>query len=104
MELNLSPFHPVRSSQVSIPSLCSLLGLEIVMKVVKILGITGSLRKGSYYKSMLREALKLVPENAELEIFDIEEFPAFNQDLDNSPLECIKDLKEKLRSNDAFNY
>jgi len=72
------------------------------MKVVKILGIAGSLRNGSFNKSILREALVLVPENVELEIFDIEGIPSFNQDIVNSPPERIIDLKAKVRSADAI--
>jgi len=72
------------------------------MKVVKILGIAGSLRKGSFNKSILREALALLPENVELEIFDIEGIPSFNQDMVDSPPECITDLKAKVRSADAI--
>ena len=72
------------------------------MKVVKILGIAGSLRKLSYNKSILREAVRLVPENVELEIFDIEGIPPFNQDLVNGPPERVKELKEKVRNTDAI--
>jgi len=72
------------------------------MKVVKILGIAGSLRKGSFNKSILREALALLPENVELEIFDIDGIPSFNQDMVNRPPERITDLKAKVRSADAI--
>jgi chromate reductase len=44
----------------------------------------------------------LVPENVELEIFDIEGIPPFNQDLINYPPDRIKDLKAKVRSADAI--
>ena len=63
---------------------------DAIMKVVKILGIAGSLRKGSFNKSILREALALLPENVELEIFDIEGTPSFNQDMINSPPELSR--------------
>jgi chromate reductase len=72
------------------------------MKMVKMLGIAGSLRKGSYNKAILREAVGLVPENVELEIFDIEGIPPFNQDLANGPPERVKELKEKVRNADAI--
>jgi chromate reductase len=72
------------------------------MKSVKILGIAGSLRKASYNKSLLHEALVLLPENVELEIFDIEGIPLFNQDLVNSPPDCIKELKTKVGYADAI--
>ena len=51
----------------------------------KILGIVGSLRKNSYNKALMRVALELVPENAEIELFDIASIPQFNQDFETSP-------------------
>jgi len=50
---------------------------------ISILGFAGSLRKDSYNKSLLRAALEMVPADAELEIFDLEGIPPFNQDLEN---------------------
>lgn len=46
-----------------------------------ILGISGSLRKGSWNSGLLRAALKLLPPNTTLEIYDIGPIPMFNQDL-----------------------
>ena len=71
-------------------------------KVFKILGFAGSLRKDSYNKSLLRAALELVPEGVELEIFDLEGIPPFNQDLENQPVEKVKEFKAKLRAADAI--
>ncbi len=80
-------------------------------KVCKILGFAGSLRKDSYNKSLLKAALELVPEGVELEIFDLEGIPPFNQDLENQPVEKVKEFKTKIRDADAiliatpeFNY
>src|SRR5208282_4425651 len=71
-------------------------------KVIKILGFAGSLRKESYNKSLLRAALELVPEGVELEIFDLEGIPPFNQDLENQPIEKVKEFKSKIRAVDAI--
>jgi len=49
---------------------------------ISILAFGGSLRKGSYNKSLLRTAVEVVPSEAQIEIFDIEGIPAFNQDLE----------------------
>jgi chromate reductase, NAD(P)H dehydrogenase (quinone) len=38
---------------------------------LKILGFAGSLRAGSYKRALLRAATELLPEDATLEIFDI---------------------------------
>ena len=72
-------------------------------KAVKILGIVGSLRKGSYNKAALRAAHRLAPNNAEVEIFEsLADIPPFNQDLENEPPESVKMLKEKIRTSDAI--
>ncbi|MBI2831548.1 MAG: NAD(P)H-dependent oxidoreductase [Chloroflexi bacterium] len=67
-----------------------------------ILGFAGSLRKGSYNRMLLRSAAELVPENAALEIFDLEGIPPFNQDLEQSPPQKVKDFKSKIRAADAI--
>lgn len=69
---------------------------------IKILGIAGSLRKNSYNKMALLAAQKLVPENAEIEIFDIKDIPVFNQDLENNFPEPVVKLKEAIKNADAI--
>jgi chromate reductase, NAD(P)H dehydrogenase (quinone) len=69
---------------------------------ISILGFAGSLRKGSYNKALLRAALEMVPADAELEIFDIEGIPPFNQDLETQPPERVKEFKTKIRAADAI--
>jgi chromate reductase, NAD(P)H dehydrogenase (quinone) len=70
-------------------------------KVVKILGFAGSLRKDSYNRCLLRAALELVPKDAELEIFDLEGIPLFNQELEDQPTEKVKEFKAKITAADA---
>jgi len=69
---------------------------------ISILGFAGSLRKGSYNKSLLRAALEMVPTEAELQIFDLEGIPPFNQDLEKQPPEKVKEFKAKIRAADAI--
>jgi chromate reductase len=71
-------------------------------KKIRILGFAGSLRKDSYNKSLLRAALELVPKDAELETFDLEGIPPFNQDLENQPPEKVKEFKARIRAADAI--
>jgi len=68
---------------------------------VKILGIAGSLRQGSYNRALLRAAAELLPEGAGLTIFDLEGIPPFNQDLLASMPERVKALKAAVRAADA---
>jgi chromate reductase len=69
---------------------------------ITILGFAGSLRKGSYNKSILSAALEIVPGDAVLEIIDLEGIPPFNQDLEGNPPEPVKDFKAKIRAADAI--
>ncbi len=68
----------------------------------KILGFAGSLRKDAYNKALLSAALKLVPEDVELEVSDLEGIPLFNQDLENEPAEKVKKFKAKIKAADAI--
>ncbi len=70
-------------------------------KTVSILGLAGSLRKGSYNRALLRTASELVPEDAKLEVFDLEGIPPFNQNFENQLPELVKEFKNKIRSADA---
>ncbi len=69
---------------------------------IRILGIAGSLRKDSFNRAALRAAAALVPEGAEMEIYDIEGFPGFNQDDDQSPPAKVAEFKQKIRDADAI--
>jgi chromate reductase len=69
---------------------------------VKILGFVGSLRKGSYNKALMRAAVNLAPENARIEVFDLEGIPPFNQDLENQSPQIVKEFKSKIRQADAI--
>jgi chromate reductase len=71
-------------------------------KKIKILGFVGSLRKGSFNKALMRAAVELVPDNAEIEVFDLEGIPPFNQDLENQPPQILKDFKVKIKAADAL--
>lgn len=70
-------------------------------KPIRILGIAGSLRRGSYNRGALEAATKLVPEGAEIEIFELDGIPGFNQDDDQNPPEKVTELKRKIREADA---
>jgi chromate reductase, NAD(P)H dehydrogenase (quinone) len=69
---------------------------------IKILGFAGSLRKGSYNKALLRTARDLAPQDAEIEIFDLEGIPPYNQDLDNDMPARVREFKVKIKQADAI--
>ena len=71
-------------------------------KKLVILGFAGSLRKGSYNRSLLDTALRLVPKDARLEIFDLAGIPPFDQDLEDKLPVRVKEFKKKIREADAI--
>lgn len=48
---------------------------------MKLLGISGSLRKASYNTSLLRAVVSLAPEGVEIVTADISEIPLYNEDV-----------------------
>ena len=71
-------------------------------KKIKIIGIVGSLRKASFNKALMQAALELVPENAEIEVFDIANIPPFNQDFETQLPQIVQDFKAKIKAADAL--
>ncbi len=56
----------------------------------------------SYNKALLRAALESLPEDAGLEVFDLEGIPPYNQDLDDNMPVKVKEFKQKIRAADAI--
>jgi chromate reductase, NAD(P)H dehydrogenase (quinone) len=69
---------------------------------IRILGISGSLRKGSFNTSALRAAIDLCPDEAEIEICDIADLPLFDQDFESELPTAVKEFKEKVAAADAI--
>src|SRR4030095_5256429 len=68
---------------------------------IRLLGIAGSLRRGSYNRAALRAATTLVPEGVTLETFDLEGIPGFNEDDERIPPARVVELKRSIRAADA---
>ena len=69
---------------------------------VRILGFAGSLRKGSFNRALLRNAVSFIPDNSSLEIFELDGIPPFNQDAEKDMPEKVRDFKSKIRGADAI--
>src|SRR5579883_1519371 len=68
-----------------------------------IVGISGSLRKGSYNILLLKTALSLVPEGVTTETADIGELPLYNFDVEQpSHPDSVIAFKSVLAKADAF--
>lgn len=67
------------------------------MKNLHVLGLSGSLRQGSFNAALLRGAVELAPEGLTLEIFDLAPIPLFNVDLETSGIpEAVKIFKNRI--------
>ena len=69
---------------------------------IKVLAFAGSLRRDSYNKALIRAAVELAPESVSIEVFDLEGIPPFNQDLEATPPQKVKDFKDQIRNADAL--
>lgn len=72
------------------------------MPKIKILGISGSLRKESYNTTLLKTIKSFLPDDAEMEIFDIGTLPLFNPDLETSLPETVVKFKSAIKNSDAI--
>ena len=69
---------------------------------MKVLGISGSLRQGSYNSRLLRAAAELLPPGAELrEFIDLRDIPPFDEDAEHSPPPAVVALKDAIADADA---
>ena len=71
-------------------------------QTIQVLGIAGSLRKGSYNRAALRAAQQLAPDTARIEIFDLDGIPLFNQDEEANLPPRVTALKDAIRAADAI--
>jgi chromate reductase len=70
---------------------------------IRILGLSGSLRRGSHNTSLLRAAAMSLPSGAELEVFDgLRDLPHYDADLDVEPVpEAVARFREAIADADG---
>lgn len=73
------------------------------MADIRLLGISGSLRQGSYNSAALKAAAGLVPAGTSLEIFDISGIPLYNEDVKAQGFpEPVQRLRDKIAAADGL--
>ena len=72
--------------------------------MLRILGISGSLRRGSHNTSLLRAAARLLPPGVELEVYDgLRELPPYDSDHDVEPAQpAVARLREAIAGADGL--
>jgi chromate reductase, NAD(P)H dehydrogenase (quinone) len=67
-----------------------------------ILGISGSLRRDSHNTRLLRAARALLPDGAELQVFDgLAEIPPFSEEAEHAPPPSVLTLRRQIAAADA---
>jgi chromate reductase, NAD(P)H dehydrogenase (quinone) len=70
--------------------------------VTRLLGISGSLRRGSYNAALLRAATRLMPEEATLEVAGIRGIPLYDADVESQGIPAtVAQLKDAVASADG---
>jgi chromate reductase, NAD(P)H dehydrogenase (quinone) len=71
--------------------------------VLRILGISGSLRRGSHNTNLLRAAADLLPSGVELDVYDgIGELPVYHPDLDVEIAHpAVRHLRQAIEASDG---
>ncbi len=74
-----------------------------VSGTLRILGISGSLRKGSFNTALLRAAAELVPEGMTIEIANLRDVPLYDEDVRAQGLpESVQLLRDRVAAADAI--
>ncbi len=66
--------------------------------LINFLGISGSLRKGSFNSMLLNNAMKFLPEGVDMHIISIADIPIYNGDLDIPDMQRRPEQVERLRT------
>ena len=71
---------------------------------IKVLGFSGSLRKGSFNTALINNAIRLSPEYIKIEKFDISPIPLYNEDIRVGVGEpdSVIEFKQKIREADSL--
>jgi chromate reductase len=70
---------------------------------IRVLGISGSLRQGSFNSAALRAAQELAPEEITIEVFDLAPIPLYNEDLREKGFPAaVEEFRRRIQGADAL--
>jgi chromate reductase, NAD(P)H dehydrogenase (quinone) len=70
---------------------------------IRVLGIAGSLRRGSYNRALIRAAVDLAPADLRIDTFELDGVPFFDADVEQrGDPEAVTRLKDAIRGCDAL--
>jgi chromate reductase len=70
---------------------------------IRVLGIPGSLRKGSFNRGLLRAAGEMLPEGMTLDVYELHAVPLYNGDVEAAGLpEPVQELQRRIEAADAL--
>jgi chromate reductase, NAD(P)H dehydrogenase (quinone) len=70
---------------------------------VRVLGVPGSLRKGSFNRGLLRAASEMLPEGMTLDVYELGALPLYNGDVEAAGLpEPVQDFQRRIEAADAL--
>ena len=72
--------------------------------MTRIIGVSGSLRRGSFNTALLQAAVGLMPEDSELAASTIHGIPLYNEDVEDAEgiPKAVSELKEKIATSDGL--
>lgn len=72
-------------------------------RTIKILGIPGSLRQGSFNRALIAAAIELAPDEVELELFLLHDIPLYNADVEREgDPEPVRRFKQAIAAADGL--
>src|ERR1700730_1196923 len=72
-------------------------------ETVRVLGVSGSLSKGSFNTALLRAAIALAPASLEIEVARIDSIPLYNEDVRAQGFpEPVATLRDRIAAADAL--
>jgi chromate reductase, NAD(P)H dehydrogenase (quinone) len=72
-------------------------------QALKVLGVSGSLRKASFNTAALRAAQELVPDGMTIEVFDLSPIPLYNEDVEKQGFPpAVQEFRDRIKATDAL--